>query len=126
MIVPGDGHRIQAAATPRVRGFSGGAQRRDQPPPNGVTDTVTPPTVTPAHTTSEYLLCAELFSSRAPFRLWGRPVLVDNNATVEAVDLHVGQRRRAHRRCQVARRHPPDLPSLALRRHQTGSGPLHL
>jgi hypothetical protein len=38
--------------------------------------------------------CAELFSSRAPFRLWGRPVLVDNNATVEAVDLHVGQRLR--------------------------------
>jgi len=36
--------------------------------------------------------CAELFNSRAPFRLWGQPVIVDNFATVDAVDLHVGQR----------------------------------
>ena len=36
--------------------------------------------------------CEELFSSRAPFRLWGRPVVTDNGASVEAVDLHVGER----------------------------------
>lgn len=36
--------------------------------------------------------CEELFSSRAPFRLWGRPVLADDYALVEAVDLHVGER----------------------------------
>lgn len=36
--------------------------------------------------------CEELFSSRAPFRLWGRPTLTDDEALVEAVDLHVGQR----------------------------------
>ena len=38
------------------------------------------------------LFCGELFSAREPFRLWGRPVLLDDVATVEAVDLHVGQR----------------------------------
>jgi hypothetical protein len=36
--------------------------------------------------------CEELFSARAPFRLWGRPEIADGVATVEAVDLHVGQR----------------------------------
>jgi hypothetical protein len=36
--------------------------------------------------------CEELFSSRAPFRLWGQPVLTEDEALVEAVDLHVGQR----------------------------------
>lgn len=36
--------------------------------------------------------CAELFSSRTPFRLWGQPVIVGDTATVDAVDLHVGQR----------------------------------
>jgi hypothetical protein len=35
----------------------------------------------------------EVFSAREPFRLWGRPVLVDDCvAEVEAVDLHIGQR----------------------------------
>jgi hypothetical protein len=38
------------------------------------------------------LFCGELFSAREPFRLWGRPVILDDVATVEAVDLHVGQR----------------------------------
>ncbi len=38
------------------------------------------------------LFCEELFSSRAPFRLWGRPVFTGHHALVEAVDLHVGQR----------------------------------
>ena len=36
--------------------------------------------------------CEELFSSRAPFRLWGQPVVTEDEAQVEAVDLHVGQR----------------------------------
>lgn len=36
--------------------------------------------------------CEELFSSRAPFRLWGRPAVTEDRALVEAVDLHVGQR----------------------------------
>jgi hypothetical protein len=36
--------------------------------------------------------CEELFSSRAPFRLWGRPTVRDDWASVEAVDLHVGER----------------------------------
>lgn len=36
--------------------------------------------------------CTELFSSREPFRLWGNPVILDGVATVEAVDLHVGER----------------------------------
>ena len=38
---------------------------------------------------------ATLFSSRAPFRLWGMPaVSAEGVAEVEAVDLHVGQRLR--------------------------------
>jgi hypothetical protein len=36
--------------------------------------------------------CEELFSSRAPFRLWGQPVVTEGHAFVDAVDLHVGQR----------------------------------
>jgi hypothetical protein len=36
--------------------------------------------------------CEELFSSRAPFRLWGQPFVTEDGASVEAVDLHVGQR----------------------------------
>ena len=36
--------------------------------------------------------CEELFSSRAPFRLWGRPVITRGIAEVQAVDLHVGER----------------------------------
>jgi hypothetical protein len=36
--------------------------------------------------------CEELFSSRAPFRLWGQPTVTEDGASVEAVDLHVGQR----------------------------------
>jgi len=36
--------------------------------------------------------CDELFSSRAPFRLWGQPTVTEDGASVEAVDLHVGQR----------------------------------
>jgi hypothetical protein len=36
--------------------------------------------------------CEELFSSRAPFRLWGQPAITEDEALVEAVDLHVGQR----------------------------------
>jgi hypothetical protein len=36
--------------------------------------------------------CEELFSARAPFRLWGRPEVTKESAIVEAVDLHVGQR----------------------------------
>jgi hypothetical protein len=36
--------------------------------------------------------CDELFSSRAPFRLWGRTNIVDDSALVDVVDLHVGQR----------------------------------
>jgi hypothetical protein len=36
--------------------------------------------------------CEELFSSRAPFRLWGQPAVTEDEALVEAVDLHVGQR----------------------------------
>lgn len=36
--------------------------------------------------------CEELFSSRAPFRLWGQPAVTGSEALVEAVDLHVGQR----------------------------------
>jgi hypothetical protein len=35
--------------------------------------------------------CAELFNSRAPFRLWGQPIIVGDVATVDVVDLHVGQ-----------------------------------
>lgn len=33
-----------------------------------------------------------VFSSRYPYRLWGVPVIVDEIAHVEAVDLHVGRR----------------------------------
>jgi hypothetical protein len=36
--------------------------------------------------------CEELFSSRAPFRLWGQPAITEDEALAEAVDLHVGQR----------------------------------
>jgi hypothetical protein len=36
--------------------------------------------------------CEELFSSRAPFRLWGQPAVTEDHASVEAVDLHMGQR----------------------------------
>src|SRR5260370_31901412 len=36
--------------------------------------------------------CEELFSSRAPFRLWGQPFVTEDGASVEAVDLHVGRR----------------------------------
>jgi hypothetical protein len=36
--------------------------------------------------------CEELFSSRAPFRLWGQPVITEDYASVDAVDLHVGER----------------------------------
>lgn len=36
--------------------------------------------------------CAEVFSSRAPFRLWGQPVVIDEVAFIDAVDLHIGQR----------------------------------
>jgi hypothetical protein len=36
--------------------------------------------------------CEEVFSSRAPFRLWGQPVVTDEMAFVDAVDLHIGQR----------------------------------
>lgn len=36
--------------------------------------------------------CEELFSARAPFRLWGRPELDADSVAVDAVDLHVGQR----------------------------------
>jgi hypothetical protein len=36
--------------------------------------------------------CEEVFSSRAPFRLWGQPAVADNVAFVEAVDLHIGRR----------------------------------
>jgi hypothetical protein len=38
--------------------------------------------------------CDELFNSRTPFRLWGRPTIERDVAFVEAVDLHVGQRLR--------------------------------
>lgn len=38
--------------------------------------------------------CEEVFSSRAPFRLWARPVVSDDVAIADAVDLHVGQRLR--------------------------------
>jgi len=34
---------------------------------------------------------SELFSCREPFRLWGIPEVSDEAATVEAVDLHIGQ-----------------------------------
>lgn len=37
---------------------------------------------------------AELLSSREPFRLWGRPRIDGDQAEVEAVDLHMGQRMR--------------------------------
>jgi hypothetical protein len=36
--------------------------------------------------------CDELFSARAPLRLWGRPEITGDSAFVDAVDLHVGQR----------------------------------
>jgi len=36
--------------------------------------------------------CDELFSSRAPFRLWDQPAVTEHAASVEAVDLHVGER----------------------------------
>lgn len=36
--------------------------------------------------------CDELFSARAPLRLWGQPEITGDSAVVEAVDLHVGQR----------------------------------
>lgn len=38
--------------------------------------------------------CEELFSARAPWRLWGQPEITDDTALVDAVDLHVGQRLR--------------------------------
>jgi hypothetical protein len=38
------------------------------------------------------VFCDELFNARAPFRLWGRPLIDQDVAYVEAVDLHVGQR----------------------------------
>jgi hypothetical protein len=44
---------------------------------------------------NQQLFLEELFSSRAPFRLWGVPeISSDGVAEVEAVDLHVGQRLR--------------------------------
>jgi hypothetical protein len=36
--------------------------------------------------------CEELFSSRAPFRLWAQPAITASEAIADAVDLHVGQR----------------------------------
>ena len=36
----------------------------------------------------------ELFSARQPIRLWGIPTIEDGFASIEAVDLHVGQRLR--------------------------------
>jgi hypothetical protein len=36
--------------------------------------------------------CDELFSARAPLRLWGRPEMAEGVAVVDAVDLHMGQR----------------------------------
>jgi hypothetical protein len=36
--------------------------------------------------------CDELFSARAPWRLWGQPEVTQGTAVVNAVDLHVGQR----------------------------------
>jgi hypothetical protein len=36
--------------------------------------------------------CDELFSARAPLRLWGRPEMAEDSAVVDAVDLHMGQR----------------------------------
>jgi hypothetical protein len=36
--------------------------------------------------------CEELFSARAPWRLWGQPEISGDTALVDAVDLHVGQR----------------------------------
>jgi hypothetical protein len=36
--------------------------------------------------------CEEVFSSKAPFRLWGQPKISGNVAHVEAVDLHIGRR----------------------------------
>jgi hypothetical protein len=36
--------------------------------------------------------CEEVFSSRAPFRLWGQPAVADDVAFVDAVDLHIGRR----------------------------------
>jgi hypothetical protein len=36
--------------------------------------------------------CDELFSARAPLRLWGQPEITGDSAVVDAVDLHVGQR----------------------------------
>ncbi len=38
--------------------------------------------------------CEEVFSSKAPFRLWGQPVVVGDQAFVDAVDLHIGRRMR--------------------------------
>ena len=38
--------------------------------------------------------CAELFNARTPFRLWGQAIIADEMATVDAVDLHIGQRLR--------------------------------
>ncbi|HMH91924.1 MAG TPA: hypothetical protein VK586_12680 [Streptosporangiaceae bacterium] len=36
--------------------------------------------------------CDELFSARAPLRLWGRPEVTDDLAVADAVDLHMGHR----------------------------------
>ncbi len=36
--------------------------------------------------------CDEVFSSRAPFRLWGQPERRDSTIVVDAVDLHIGRR----------------------------------
>jgi len=45
--------------------------------------------------TDQQAFLSELFSARAPFRLWGIPEIAsDGTAEVEAVDLHVGQRLR--------------------------------
>lgn len=36
--------------------------------------------------------CEEVFGSRTPFRLWGQPVMAEDVAFVDAVDLHIGRR----------------------------------
>lgn len=36
--------------------------------------------------------CEEVFSSRAPFRLWGQAVVTGDVAVIDAVDLHIGRR----------------------------------
>jgi hypothetical protein len=44
------------------------------------------------HITDLGAFCDELFSARAPLRLWGQPEIMGDSAVVDAVDLHVGQR----------------------------------